>query len=60
MKVDQFDSLVAAISHSKLRKTFGLVVSGLDQDNKKLYVGYAMQWSRNDLRVIIPQLKKLS
>lgn len=59
MKIDELDSLICAISHSKLRKTFGLVVCGLKQDNKKLYVGHAMQWSRNDLQVIIPKIKKL-
>ena len=59
MKVDDFDSLICAIAHSKLRKTFGLVVCGLDQDNKKLYVGYAMQWHRNNLREIIPKIKRL-
>lgn len=59
MKIEQLDSLVCAVSHSKLRKIFGLVVCGLDKDNKKLYVGYAMQWSRNDLKSAIPKIKKL-
>jgi len=59
MRVDEFDSLVCAISHSKLRKTFGLVVCGLDKKNKKLYVGYAMQWNRNNLKSAIPKIKKL-
>ncbi len=59
MKTEDFDSVEGFISHSKLRKTFGLVVTGLDIKNKKLYVGYAMQWSRNDLRAIVPKIKKL-
>lgn len=59
MRINEFNSLVCAISHSKLRKTFGLVVTGLDQKNRKLYVGYVLQWDRNDLNSIVPKIKKL-
>ncbi len=59
MKTDQLDSLICAISHSKLRKTFGLVVCGLDKDNRKLYVGYYLQWDRNDLDEITSRIKQL-
>lgn len=50
---------MCAISHSKQRKKFGLVVAGLDQKNRKLYVGYCMQWNRENLKSIIPKIKKL-
>jgi len=59
MKKPNFDLTICAIYHSKLRKTFGLVVTGLDQENKKLYVGYALQWKRNQLKAIIPKIKRL-
>ena len=59
MKLPDFDLMLCAISHSKLRKTFGLVVCGLDEKNKKLYVGYALQWKRSQLKTIIPIIKRL-
>lgn len=59
MRVEDLDSTVCAISPSKLRKDFGLVVAGLDADNKKLFTGYAMRWERNALRSIVPTIKTL-
>lgn len=36
-----------------------MVVSGLDQKNRKMYVGFVAQWDRDQLREIVPKIKKL-
>lgn len=63
MKPSDFDRVVCAISHSKKRKKFGLVATGLlaegrELADRKLYVGYAKQWDRNELDFIVPEIKK--